>query len=270
MKRIYLPALLLCAMLFGCGQTPHGTSMAEPGGSANDFNPYMREKLPNTRQLSASGARMLNELGAKAQTIEGETRYRKNWREEIYPVVFGDRKAPHEIIVVLNFAEPECEKLWQQVVQASKSLQPAQCKIVVYGNSSENYGTDLMGMAIWLSHARKGQAMPWITYALNAWNRVKAAQKSLGRERKFTDEYDSTANPQDFPILYGYLSRVQPPVPASQELTLSKYCYNAGNINMYQATQVCQYYGVKQLPAVIADGHIIRNVTADAILAAVR
>lgn len=269
MKQILLPAILLGLMLSGCA-AQQGPTTAEPGSSANDFNPYMREKLPNTRQLSNDGAKMLGALGAKAQTIEGETKYRKNWREEIYPVVFGDRKAPHEIIVILNFAEPECEKLWSQVVAASKSLQPGQCKIVVYGRSSENYGTDLMGMAIWLAHSRKGQAMPWISYALSAWNQAKAAQKSQGKVNKFTDEYDSVAKTGDFPILYSYLGRVNPPVPASQELALSRYCYNAGNINMYQATQICQYYGVSRLPAVIVDGKVLNGPTADSILAALR
>ncbi len=271
MTKLFLPVLAVAILLFGCGASQQADTMAPlVSGGVNDFNPYMREKLPNTRQLSAEGSRMLGELGAKAQSIEGEARHRKNWREEIYPVVFGDRKAPHEIIVVLNFSEPACEQLWQAVVTASKSLQPDQCKIVLYGKSDENYGTDLTGMAIWLAHARKGQAMPWVTYALSRWNTSKAKQKSMGAVKRFTNEYDSAATAQDLPIMYSYLSQIRPPVPANKEGILSRYCYNAGNINMYQATQVCQYYGVKKLPAVIVDGKVLPKVSADAILAALR
>lgn len=273
MKNLWLPVLLLTTLLFGCGAGQKGDTAAPEaaaGGSANDFNPWMRENLPHLRQISSEGQKMLGELGAKTQSIEGEAKYRKNWREEIYPVVFGERKAPHEIIVILNFSEPACENLWQAVAQASKSLQPAQCKIVVYGKSDENYGTDLTGMAIWLAHSRKGQAMPWITYALSQWNKSKATQKSSGRVKRFTNEYDSAATPQDFPIHTAFLPRIQPPIPASQELAVAKYCYDAGNVNMYQATQVCQYYGVSKLPAVIVDGKVLSKVTPDSILAALK
>lgn len=276
-KNFLLPIVLMSVVMFGCAATQpnDGSSetiakVDEPGGKANDFNPYLRKKLPNTRQLSADGAKMLGALGGKMQTIEGEAKHRKNWREEIYPVVFGDRAAPHEILAVLDFSSPKSEQDWKAVVAASKSLQPKQCKIVVFGRSSENYGTDLMGMAIWLAHERPGQAMNWLTYALSRWNAVKAAQKSSGKVKKFTNEYDATATAQDYPIHYGYLTKIQPPIPAKQELSVARYCYDAGNINMYQATQVCQYYGVSKLPAIIVDGKVLSKVTADSILAAVR
>lgn len=269
MKKLWMPVILLATLLFGCGAGQNGSlDMGEAGGKANDFNPYMREKLPNTRHISLDGSKMLGQIGGSAQSIEGEARHRKNWREEIYPVVFGNRKAPHEIIVVLNFSEPECERLWQAVTEAAKSLKPADCKIVIYGKSDETYGIDLTGMAIWLAHSRKGQAMPWITYALSRWNAAKDAQKSAGKVKKFSNEYDAVPTPQDFPILQGYLSRVNPPVPASQELALARYCYDAGNVNMYQATQICKYYGATSLPAVIVDGKVLKNATKDAILAA--
>lgn len=271
MKRLWWPVLLLATLLFGCGASQQGTlASSEAGGDANAFNPYMREELPNTRRLSAEGAKMLNELGAKAQSIEGEAKYRKNWREEVYPVVFGERKAPHEIIVVLNFAEPECERVWSAVTQASKSLNPADCKIVVFGRSDETYGTDLMGVTIWLDQFRKGQAMPWLSYALSHWNKAKAAQQKTGRARKFTNEYDAVAKKGDFPIHYGFLSRLQPPIPANKELAVARYCYDAGNVNMYQATQVCQYYGVTRLPAVIVDGEPLASVSPETILGALK
>lgn len=273
MVKLILPLIVLVALIFGCAGSQQGATLGQQSsisGGANDFNPYMREKLPNTRQLSSESSRMLDELGGHAQSIEGEARHRKNWREEIYPVVFGDKKAPHEIIVILNFSEPACEQLWSAVVEASRSLQPNQCKIVFYGKSDENYGIDLTGLAIWLAHSRKGQAIPWVSYALSKWNSSKAAQKSTGKVKKFTNEYDSAAKPGDLPIMHSYLARIQPPVPANQELALSKYCYDAGNINMYQATQICKYYGVKKLPAIIVDGKVLGNVSADGILAALQ
>lgn len=276
MRKIFLPVVCLGLLLGGCAglngspQDGAALSLSAPGGGTNAFNPYMQSKLPNMRGTTGEGRQMLSHLGASVQSIESEARHRKNWRDEIYPVVFGDKKAPHEIIAVLNFAEPACENLWKAVVTASKSLSPSQCKIVVFGKSSENYGTDLMGLAIWLAHARPGQSMPYLTYALGRWNAVKSAQKSSGALKSFTNEYDATASSRDFPIHYGYLMRLKPPVSARQEPVVAKYCYDAGNVNMYQAVQVCQYYGVRQLPAVIVDGKVLGKVTPDAILSALR
>lgn len=280
MKQCILPMVLAISLLFGCAagdasQTATGEPgaaqvSANPGGGANDFNPWMNKRLPNTRQTTSEGAQMLGMLGAKAQTIEGEAAHRKNWRDEIYPIVFGDKNAPGEIIAVLDFSNPASEKVWNQVVEASKSLSPGQCKIVVYGKSHENYGTDLMGLAIWLSHSRKGQALPYLSYALKRWNEVKSAQKSAGNVKKFTNEYDATASAQDMPIHYGYLAHLNPPIPQSQELAVAKYCYDAGNVNMYQATQVCDYYGIKTVPAVVVNGKVLSRPSASAILAALR
>ena len=36
---------------------------------------------------------------------------------------------------------------------------------------------------------------------------------------------------------------------ANQELAVTKYCYNAGNVNLYQTQQISQFYGVKRLSA---------------------
>lgn len=269
MNRFWLPVLLLATLLFGCGAIQQG-GPGSSGSGANAFNPYMREELPNMRRSSADGAKMLDQLGAHQQSIVGEAKHRKGWREEIYPVVFGEKKAPHEIIVVLNFAEPACEQLWNAVTEASKSLNPADCKIAVFGRSDETYGTDLMGVTIWLNQFRKGQSMSWLTYALSHWNKAKEAQRKTGKARKFTNEYDAVARKGDFPIHYGFLSRIQPPIPASKEVAIVRYCYDAGNVNMYQATQVCQYYGVSKLPAVIVDGRPLANVSAESILAALK
>lgn len=271
MRKFILALAILSSFLYGCAPASNNASssnVAMGNGDANAFNPFMQSRLPNLRQTTNEGRTILGQLGANTQSIEGEARHRQNWQDEIYPVVFGDKKAPHEIIVILNFAEPACEKVWKAVVEASKSLSPQNCKIVVFGRSSENYGTDLMGLTIWLAHSRPSNAMSFLTYALERWNAIKASQKSSGTLKTFTNEYDATATSQDFPIHYGYLMRLNPPVPANRQPEIAKYCYDAGNVNMYQAVQVCDYYGVKKLPAVIVDGRILGKVTAQNILAA--
>lgn len=275
-----VPTLMMALLLLGCAATDRegsnaapeqvALSGAAPGGGANAFNPYMQTRLPNTRELSAEGQQMLGALGGVVPTIEGEAAHRKNWRNEIYPVVFGERTAPHEILVLLNFSSPRSAEVWKAAVKASHSLSPQQCKIVVFGNSTENYGTDLLGLAIWIAQFRPGQAMAYLTYALDRWNEVKAAQRRAGNVRTFKNEYDATANATDYPIHYGYLSRLRPPVPAADELDVARYCYNAGNVNMYQTTQLCRYYGVSGLPAVIVDGRPLGKVSADAILSALK
>lgn len=281
MREKLVLTLTLTLMLFGCASGGNGSgqetgapgmalSSAAPGGGANAFNPYMQTKLPNTRELSSEGQQMLGNLGGNVPTIEGEAAHRKNWREEIYPVVFGDRQAPHEILVLLNFSSPKSAEVWKAVTTASRSLSPSKCKIAVFANSTENYGTDLMGLAIWIAHSRPGQAMPFLSYALERWNEVKAAQRRAGNVKTFRNEYDATALPTDYPIHYAYLSRLKPPVPSADELNVAKYCYDAGNVNLYQTTQLCSYFGVKELPAVIVDGQLLGKVSADAILKALK
>lgn len=282
MRKRFVLALMLTSLLLGCamsggsGQENTGAvaqgavSSTASGGGANVFNPYMQTRLPNTRGLTAEGQQMLGNIGGDVPTIEGESAYRKNWREEIYPVVFGDRQAPHEILVLLNFSNPKSIEVWKAVVAASRSISPKQCKIAVFANSNENYGTDLMGLAIWIAHSRPGQAMPFLTYALERWNEVKTAQRRAGSVKSFKNEYDATVLPTDYPIHYAYFSRLKPPVPAADELNVAKYCYDAGNVNMYQTTQLCRYYGISELPAVVVDGKALNKVSADAILKALK
>ncbi|MDR2054914.1 MAG: hypothetical protein LBQ10_03475 [Desulfovibrio sp.] len=250
---------------------PERVAASSTGGGANAFNPYMNAALPNMRRLSDADEQMVRQMGANAHRIEGEAAYRQRWREELYPVVFGDARAPHEILVLLDFAEPRSEKIWQTVVEAARSFSPTREKIVVFANSRENYGTDLMGFAIWLTYSRQGGAMPWLSHALARWNAVKAEQKRVrGRAVPFNNEYDATARPSDYPILYTYMEKLRPPVPPGEELAVSKYCYEAGNVNLYQAMQVSAYYGVTSLPAVIVDGKPLASPSAGAIAQALR
>ncbi|MDR2744528.1 MAG: hypothetical protein LBB66_04955 [Desulfovibrio sp.] len=251
--------------------TPERVAASSASSGTNVFNPYMNAALPNTRRLSDAGEQMLRQMGASAHRIEGEAAYRQHWREELYPVVFGDARAPHELLVLLDFAEPRSEKIWRTVAEAARFLPPTQAKIVVFANSGENYGTDLMGFAIWLSYSRPGEAMPWIGRALAGWNAVKAEQMRVrGRVVPFNNEYDATARPSDYPMLYTYMEKLRPPVSSGEELALSKYCYDAGNVNLYQAMQVSTYYGVKSLPAVIVDGKPLASPSAGAIVEALK
>ena len=275
-------AVLSCtALLSGCfgGGTSSRTDetldarvAAQAPAGANRFNPWMQNTLPNTRELSTDGRVMVGGMGGTAQSIQGEAAHRAHWKEELYPVVYGNRQAPHEILVLLDFAAPDSEKVWAQVHKAARSLPGDPAKIVVFGNSRENYGTDLMGLAIWLSYSRPSQAMPYLDYALQSWNAVKDAQrKTRGKAVPFRTEYDATAKASDFPIHYSYFSRLNPPVPAAQQPDVARYCYDAGNVNMYQAAQLSRYYGVKTLPAVIVDGRLLQDdPDADDILSALK
>lgn len=259
----------------GTGATPgQATALsATVGGGANVFNPYMSKKLPNLQGVtSAEGREIVQKLGGGVTSIESEAAHRAHWKNEIYPVFHGSPTAPHEVLVLLDFAAPQSERVWKAVAEAARSLPEQQAKIAVFANSSEYYGTDLMGLGIWISYSRRGQAMDYMTYALSAWNRAKAAQKSaLGAARPFNNEFDAVAKNGDYPIHYSYMTgRLKPPVPASQELSVTRYCYDAGNVNLFQAQQIATYYGVRSLPAVIVDGRPLPQVSAGAIAGAMR
>ncbi|MDR1856187.1 MAG: hypothetical protein LBR22_03390 [Desulfovibrio sp.] len=214
---------------------------------------------------------MLQQMGSSAQRIEGEAGHRPHWREELYPVIFGEPMAPHEILVLLDFANPITHNVWDAVVQASRTVSPSKAKIAVFGNSAEKYGTDLMGFAIWLSYSRKGRGMDYLTWALARWDTIKADQKRLrGAAIPFEMEFDAVASQTDYPMIFDYMNKLVPPVREMDEVTLSRYCYDAGNVNMYQAVQIAAYYGVKKLPAIIVDGKVLPQASADAIVAAVK
>ncbi|MBQ7617565.1 MAG: hypothetical protein IJS50_01695 [Desulfovibrio sp.] len=274
-KYLVLALGLVCSLLLQACAGQGGAEMSnqvssEQAKGADVFNPYRHEKLPTSRSLSKDGDSILSSMGGKAQSLQAEAKHRRHWKEEIYPVIFGSPSAPHEILVLLDFAAPASEKVWQEVLSCARSLNPRDVKIVVFGKSSELYGTDLLGLMIWIARERKGQAIPYLSYALKRWNEVKAEQKRQGRVKVFANEFDSTAKTSDYPIHYTYLSRLNPPVSEQDELALARYSYDAGNVNMYQATQISSYYGLGKLPKVIVDGEVLSSVSRKNIEAALQ
>ncbi len=237
----------------------------------NRFNPYVQSKLASSRGTSDEQAAALKFLGAHAMTMQAEAEYRKHWKEEVYPVVFGNKAANNEILVFLDYASPESQRVWQEVLKASRMIDGSRSKIVVFGNSREKYGTELMGGGIWVASNRPKQALDYFTFTLSRWNDVKARQvRQRGRSVPFVYEYDATASATEQPILYSFLEKVRPPVPAKELPDIVKYSYDAGNVNLYQAVDASRYYGVKKLPAVVINEHPLSNVTAQAIVGALK
>ena len=118
----------------------------------------LNKSLPNTRTLSAEGMAMVQAMGADRQSIEDEAAYRPHWREEIYPVFFGNKTAPHEIIVLLDFASPDSARVWQAVRDASAKLSPADAKIAVFAKNT------VPTSWAWVSgSAMSARARPWTT-----------------------------------------------------------------------------------------------------------
>ncbi len=237
-------------------------------GEVNIFNPYLHAKLPSAK-LQGENAQMARSLGGSASSLQAETSHRKHWRQEVYPVVFGNAKAPHEIIVFLDYASPDSAQLWAQVVQASHNLAPQQVKIVVFGKSTEPYATELMGGGIWVAYSLPQKALEYYTYTLQRWNDAKQGLAARGIKRRFVNEYDATVG-TEVPILYGYLERVQSLVPPSKHFPIVSGAFDAGNVNMYQAGLAAQEYDVKRFPAVVVNGKTLANVSAQSIINALR
>lgn len=232
----------------------------------NRYNPYVH-RLPGA-EISAENQDELELRGAHAMTIQEEAAHRAHWKEEVYPVVFGERKAPNEILVFIDYAAPESERLWREVVRATRQLNARTSKVVVFGNSREKYGTELMGGGIWVSYSRPEKGVEFFSYTLNRWNAVKAAHRRQGKHHPFVYEYDATITSTDFPILYAFFNETRPPVPAEKQMDLVRYSYDAGNVNMFQAVAVSQYYGVKSFPAVVVNDVVVPAPTAEKIVAA--
>lgn len=259
MRAVFLMTLLCTCFL--------GSAMGCASVEGNAFNPYVQSRLPAEEMNSESKA-LLAPIGGREATLQEEASHRKNWKEEAYPVVFGNRKAANEIMVLLDYASPESEALWREVVRASKMLDPGKSKIVVFGNSREQYGTELMGGGIWTVCMRPEKSMEYYTFTLNRWNSAKARQKQQGISRTFSYEYDATAGPTEKPILYAFLEQLRPPVPGETQVDIVRYSFDAGNVNLFQAVTVARHYGVERLPAVVVNDTVVQKPTAEKIVAA--
>ncbi len=237
-------------------------------GETNLFNPYIHAKLPSAK-LQGENAKIAQSLGGTASSLQGETKYRKQWREEVYPVVFGNPKAAQEILVFIDYAAAQSQNLWAQVVAASRQLSPQGVKIVVFAKSAEPYATELMGGGIWVAYSHRQNALDYYSYTLQRWNVVKQGLAAQGVRRPFVSEYDATLG-TELPILYSYLERMKNLVPTSQQFNIVKYAFDAGNINMYQAGLAAAEYGVHQFPAVVVNGKLLPTVSAQTIIGALR
>lgn len=260
-NRFFIVIGLICVLSAGC-------SLA--GGATNRYNPYVQSHLPSSAPPEEI-SQVIEKMGGKSTTIQDEASHRKYWKEELYPVVFGDKKAPNTIMVLLDYAAPQSQHVWNDVVQATGRLDPHKVQVVVFGNSSEQYGTELMGYGIWMSFMRPKQAMSYYTYTLAQWNDVKRRQAATnGKARPFQYEFDGTAGATERPFVYNVIDKLRPPLSDKQQVELVKYAYDAGNVNLYQAVEVAKYYGIQQLPAVIINDVVLKQVTVANILNALK
>ncbi len=257
--RILIFTLLFSILLVDCAMA----------GEANLYNPYMHKRLPS-QNLNNDSKDMAKSIGAKGSSLQDEASHRQYWRQEVYPLVFGNAVAANEIIVFIDYAHPNSEMVWAQVVQAVKNLNPQTNKVIVFAKNSEQYGTELTGGGIWVAHSRAPYAMDYFSYTLRRWNEVKRALQAAGIKRPFVYEYDATATKKDYPILYSYLNLVKPSLSAAEHAMVTKYAFDAGNVNMYQATMAATEYDVEQFPAVVVNGDSLDRVSAQSILDALK
>ena len=265
--RFVLPAagILAACVCFG------SVSVSAAGPEAGAFNPYVQKTFPSSFTPKGKSAQILQALGGEPQSILTDTAYRPHNREELYPVLFGDRRAPHEFLVFLDFSEPSSATVWKAVRKAMSSLSPSQAKVVLLAGNREPYGMDMTGLVIWTSYSRSPeQAADCLTWALDRWNEVKSRQKKAGKVRRFVTEYDAVAEPTDDPMVFQGMSRLNPPVSESQQCDVAQYVYDAGNVNLFQESEAAKYYRVNRLPAVVVDGRVLSSPSAGAITSAVK
>ena len=214
-KKFFLAALA-SALLFG--------STSVQAADANAFNPYTGKPLPVTRQVKGEEAKILSALGGTPRSIAADAAYRANWKEEIYPILKGSTASRHEVLVVIDFADPKS------------------------------------GLAIWACRERKGQAIDYVTWAMQRWDSIKQGLKKQGKARPFHNEYDAVLTRKDYPMVFVAMEKCfKPRVAAAEQSNLATYAYEAGNINLFQASEVCRYYELKSQSGLIVDGEVLDN-----------
>lgn len=253
--RHVLGAALLSALLLApCAA---GQALA---AEANAFNPHTGKPLPMTRQPKGDEAKILAALGGKPRSVASDAGWRTHWREEVYPVLQGSLTAPHEVLVVVDFADPRSRTIWAEVVRAARAVPADQARFVLFGRSSELYATDLTGLAIWAARERKAQVFDYVTWAMQRWDAIKAGQKKQGRVRVFQNEYDAVLTQKDYPLVFIAMDKVfRPGVPEREQSALASYAYEAGNLNLFQTTEVCSYYKLSTPSGLIVDGRVLEN-----------
>ncbi len=126
-----------CAGLSGYPQDTSALSISAPGGGTNAFNPYMQSELPNLREQQERGRQMLGHLGGKVQSIEEEARHRKIGGMNFIQWSLGTRKRRMKSLLCSILPNLPAKTCGKPLFPQSKSLSPKQCKIVVFGKSSE-------------------------------------------------------------------------------------------------------------------------------------
>ncbi len=243
----------------------------EAWAQANAFNPYLQKRLPVTRAVSQENEKLLKHLNAVPTTLQDEVAHRKTWKEEVYPVYWGEAKARNEVLVLLDPAKPQSQALWANVVAAIPKMSAKDAKVVVMGNSSEPFGTDVMGLGVWIAHSRKQEAIPYMTFALQRWNNAKAAQQKQGGVKRFVNEFDAVAHVREQPIHYAYMNAMKPPVAMERQLATVKDAYNAGVVNAFAAEEMRLYYKTGGFPALLVNGKALPvNSSPDAIAQALK
>ena len=252
------------AMALACLALLAGIPAEAPCADAQAFDPYLHSEFPNSRKPKGEAAEMLRKLGGRPHDIAAEAGWRRHWREEVYPVLFGDPKAPHEILVMIDFASPKTRAVWGAVKGAMARLNPSQAKVVLFSDSSELYAYDMTGLVLWANINRRGKGAETLDWALAAWDKAKAKK----RGKKFISEYDSVSSRTELPMVFQGMRRLG--VSEAEECKVADYAYEAGTVNMFQTGQAKRYYGVKSLPAVVVDGRVMDQPSADAIVKAVQ
>ena len=249
-----------------------GPAQALADGAANAFNPYTGKAMPSSRKVKGEDSKILEALGGTQRSIATDAAYRPHWKEEAYPVLKGTMDARHEVLLVLDMADPAARPLWKTVRAAMDRLPAAQARLVLFARSAELYATDLTGLAIWACRERPGQAISYLSWALQRWDDIKAAQRRKGTVRPFNNEYDAVLSRKDYPLAFVAMnSCFKPRVPEKDQSRLAAYIYEAGNINLYQATEVCRYYELETPSGLIVDGKVVdRGISASALKALLR